>query len=251
MRRNIIICFSVVVVLNLGVAIGEQSTGGTDIKALFEEKYNAWKEYMTSGSGRFMSTMGTSTPQFQEIIELGVPALPYIFEKMKDDSVMFFVTEKIIKKKFHPIRTGEDPNNRRWSVEEFPGINNVEKIHWDKLWLRWWKEDANKTPQQFESLYGDWKKLKEEAKETEAKEKYQRMTDLGIFALPSMMEKIKHGNTELIPMVSELTEGKVDKNAKKSDCLAWWQKNKQKWLMPSVQPASTQDVNKPNSLGHS
>jgi hypothetical protein len=65
------------------------------------------------------------------------------------------------------------------------------------------------------------------------------MTDLGIFALPSIMVKVEQGNTELIPAISELTDGKVDKNAKKSDCLNWWKNNKQKWLMPSDEKSGT------------
>jgi len=194
---------------------------------------------------------GITTQQFNDIVELGAPALPYVFEKMKDDPILFVAVQQITKKKFHPVKLGIDPNNNsRWTVEEYSDINDVNGVHWHKVWLRWWKEDANKTPQQFENLYQQWKTLKEEGKEIEAKEKYQRMTDLGISALPSMMEKVEQGDTNLVSAISELTEGKVNKNAKKSDCLNWWQNNKQKWLMPFVQPTSIQDVNEPNSLKH-
>ena len=249
MRRNITICFSIAVaLLYLGIVVEAQSSEGTDMKTVFEEKYQAWKEFMQSPNSRYLSdSTGLFTQQFKEIVELGVPALPYIFEKMKDDPILSVAVQQITKKKFHIIRTGKDPNERRWSVEEYPDINNVEKIHWGKLWLRWWKEDAARTPQQFENLYQEWKKLKEEGKETEAKEKYQRMMDLGIFALPSIMTKIEQGNTEIISAISELTDGKVNKNAQKIDCLDWWNKNKQKWLIPSAQPTPTQDANDPNS----
>jgi len=248
MKRKITICISVILtILNLGVVVKAQSPEGLDMKAVFEGKYRVWKDFMRSPAGMVLSTDGTSTQQFKEIVELGAPALPYIFEKMEEDSTLFVAAQKITKKKFHITRMGENPDDRRFSVEEYPDINNVEKIYWNKLWLRWWKEDTNKTPQQFENFYQDWKKLKQEGKEAEAKEKYQRIVDLGILALPSMMEKVKQRDIELIPAVSELTGGKVDKNAKQSDCLDWWKKDKQKWLIPSVQSAPTQDVNEPNS----
>jgi hypothetical protein len=52
--------------------------------------------------------------------------------------------------------------------------------------------------------------------------------DLGIFVLPSMVEKVEQGNIELVPAISELTGGKIDKNAKKSDCLDWLEKEQAK-----------------------
>jgi hypothetical protein len=233
MRKNIIIC--VLIILNLSIVTLAMPAEDANMRDAFENKYQEMKEFMRSPNFKFSSDRtGVTTRQFMEIVEFGPSALPYILEKMKDDSIMSVAVIRITKKHFHVIQTSKDPNDRRWSIEEYPDINNVKKIQWDKVVLRWWNEDAAKTPQQFDNLYQEWKKLKEEGKETEAKEKYQRMMDLGIFALPSMMTKIEQGNTEIISAVSELTDGKVDKNAQKTDCLDWWKKNKQKWLIPSA-----------------
>jgi len=47
-----------------------------------------------------------------------------------------------------------------------------------------------------------------------------------------MVDKIKMGDTELIEVVSELTAGKVKHNATAEECLDWWEKNKEDWLIP-------------------
>jgi len=47
-----------------------------------------------------------------------------------------------------------------------------------------------------------------------------------------IIEKVKQGDTELIPVISRLTDGQVEENANISQCTAWWRDNKQKWLIP-------------------
>jgi hypothetical protein len=205
-----------------------------NMKDVFESKYKVWKDFMQSPDSRYLSdTTGITAPQFDEIVKLGIPALPFIFEKMESDPILCVAAQKITKKKFHTIRTGEDPNVRRWSVEEFPDINNVERIDWPLLWLIWWNDNGgSRTSEQFEKLYNEWKTLKKTGNQIEAEKKYERMMDLGIFALPNMMGKIEQGDTELIKVVSELTDNRVKNDANQSDCLIWWQENKQKWPEP-------------------
>lgn len=165
-----------------------------------------------------------------------MPALPYMMDKIENDPdgggcYLPFAILKITKKKFHITRTQQKPI--RWTVEEFADMRDLNRPPgYYNLWLRWWKEGPKRTPQQFEKFYQEWKKLNAEGKEIEVKEKYQRMIDLGVAALPYMIEKIEKGDKELISAVSYLTGGEVKTDAKTSECVEWWKKNKEKWTIP-------------------
>jgi hypothetical protein len=45
-------------------------------------------------------------------------------------------------------------------------------------------------------------------------------------------DKVGLGDQELVPLVSTLTGGKVDPNASTSQCVSWWEQNKEQWLIP-------------------
>ena len=55
---------------------------------------------------------------------------------------------------------------------------------------------------------------------------------LGIEALPYLIEKVKKGDAELVEVVSELTGGKVERNATIRQSLDWWKQDKENWLIP-------------------
>jgi hypothetical protein len=226
-----------------------------NLKAVFETKYKAWKDYCSQPS---ISLSSNTTPYinnnpYREMIKLGIPALPYMMEKIGSDPSGHFLcavmphnlktaVPMITKKKFHITQTGQKPGEFRWSVEEFPDMKELDKPPVGyKLWLRWWKEGATCTSQQFEKFYREWKDFSQEGTQTEAKAKYQRMIELGVAALPYMIEKVGQGDVELVPAISELTDSKVNKDAKPTECLNWWKENKEKWIIsfPEVEPQTS------------
>lgn len=149
---------------------------------------------------------------------------------------------RITKWKYQLRREGKKPGEYIWIVEEFPDLRQKGGLPDSRtIWLCWWKEGQTFSDQRFERLYNEWKQLRGQNKQEQAKKKYQRIIDVGIAALPKIMEKIEQGDTTLIEAVSKLTDKKVKTNAKKSECIDWWKKNKQKWLIPFEKSGSTQE----------
>ncbi len=229
----------------LGTPTGHQNR---DAKMVFESKYKAWQEHCKQPEIGLSSSIKPyiDNDPYREMVQLGIPVLPYMIEKIENDPYgggrflcalappnMAVALPTITKKKFHIRKTEQPPSEFRWTVEEFPDMRDmsIPPVRY-KLWLRWWKEGHKQTPQCFENLYKEWQELKKQKKDKDAKAKYQQMLDLGIAALPYMTEKVEQGDTELIPAISVLTDGKVKKDTKQSECLDWWKKNREKWLIP-------------------
>lgn len=188
-----------------------------DIGSVFEEKYETWKEWVKEHP--YMSTYTANQP-FVEIIELGPSALPYIVEKIQknpDDFHLGYVVARISKKHFEK--------------EDWPKGKLGDAITAASLYVNWWKKDRYETHKRFEKLYKEWKLFKAEGK-GEAEKKYQKIINLGICVLPYLVEKLKENNSDLIPAISELTDGDVNKEFGVSDCVDWWKKNKDKLVVP-------------------
>lgn len=102
-----------------------------------------------------------------------------------------------------------------------------------QFWSDWWQNGAKFTEQRFNAIYSKWKNEKEtDRPKYVVRKQFFKMIDLGIPALPFMVEKVKRGEIEFIPAISKLTDGKLKKGATQAECLEWWNKNKQKWLIP-------------------
>ncbi len=60
---------------------------------------------------------------------------------------------------------------------------------------------------------------------------------LGFAALPRLMEKLEGGDHELLDLIARRTRGRADLEGETPEeraaaCLAWWEENKQYWLIP-------------------
>ncbi|UCD85470.1 MAG: hypothetical protein JSU92_04565 [Deltaproteobacteria bacterium] len=220
-RRLLIISALAIILLTIGLTVvwlGERPEE-KDIKVIFEQKYRKCQEW--SESHGYLSFPGASEP-YMEIIELGPPVLPYAMEKMKEgDFFLDFVVSIITKKDF--------------DKSEWPPGKLGDSRTAAKMFVKWWHEGRKQTPQQFEKLYQEWKDLKKKGKVEEAGERYQRIKDLGIAALPYMIKKIEQGDKKLVPAFSYLIDDAVKKNASTLECVDWWKKNKDKWTLPPIE----------------
>ncbi|MFC1683203.1 hypothetical protein ACFL0G_03240 [Candidatus Zixiibacteriota bacterium] len=207
-----------------------------DVRAQFEEKYEAWLEYCRQPEVWSRSRGGEAFVQnqpFREIIRMGIPILPVLIEKVETTPIqgrlLHFALTDITKKKFH-VRQEEIDGQLLWVADEFPDIPpGRSHPDFNILWSRWWREQLHRTPEQFEDLYEKWKQP-ERPEITE--ENYTRLVDLGIAALPLMVEKVATGEAGLIPAVSELTGQAIPPDAQPAQCLAWWKKEGDMWSIP-------------------
>jgi hypothetical protein len=209
---------------------------GASVEEEFEPLYQEWETSFAQIVG-FRSTFDgdavyNNNPAFQKIVDLGVEAVPLIMEKMKTNPHVGEALFRITKWRYHINRTGT-PGNSVWTVEEFPDERET-KGPPDVIRVieRWWVEFRSQVPQRFAALYEEYNSLKDQGKKEEAEEKLLRIKDLGIDALPLLIDKIQQGDTRMIPAMAHLTDKKVPESASSSECVSWWAANKAKLTLP-------------------
>ncbi len=130
--------------------------------------------------------------------------------------------------------------NRDKKTVTFPafpelGVIKRNKKPYKKAWSHWYKVAGRQlTKQQFENKYNNWKDAKTKHPKNSDDVKYakRKLTQqVGVAALPLLIEKINKGETDLIDIVSGLTDGKIKRDATKQEVLLWWEKNKEKWTV--------------------
>lgn len=198
-----------------GIAVGvltlSGSASGDTPRKTFENRYQAWRTWVAANP--YLSTYTTS-PEFQGIVALGPPAIPFLIEKLEqnlEDFHLEVAVHRIAKKRFD--RT-EWPQGKLGDAKTAAG-----------MYVQWWKDDRFKTGERFAELYGKWKLLKAEKKDKEAEETYQRIVDLGITVLPYLLDKVDQQG-EFVPAISKLSDGALSPRAGATDCKNWWGKNK-------------------------
>ena len=243
MRKYLLLIFVLIVIAVIAIVLLLPKGKETQTtEQIFEERYVEWQKFLDEKlpleikvKSSFHESLLYANEPFRKIIEIGVPVLPYIIVKIREDRTLCHALFKITRWRYHIERQGLDPSEYVWIVEEFPELqqrngppNRVE------LWLYWWREGRKKTPHQFDSLYNEWKQLKESGDSEKAGEAYMNIYRLGIIALPFIIEKIESGDTALIPLIAMLTTGEIKRDATIKECVEWWQNNKEKWYIPIV-----------------
>jgi len=193
-------------------------------KEIFEQEYRAYIDAMKLDNKEFplrSTSYGPNSLQhLHKIAKIGISVLPYLIEKATETEDMNLGLPIYIM------------TRKTFTRSEWPEGKLGDSRTKVKLYINWWGNGRKLTPQQLGQSYSQWKKLKTEGKEKEAKEKLEEIRALGVAALPIIIEKVKQGDNELIPIVSKLTDGQVDPNTNNSQCVSWWQQNKESWLIP-------------------
>jgi hypothetical protein len=232
------------IVISCILLINVNSKGGNGInkvKDLFDMQYDLYIKAREAESQSARSTAGPETlKELQGFIKLGPEAIPFLIEKAtlqpngQEDHFLTLPLNILTRKIF----TLSERTER--SVMDSRGIV--------RLFIQWWKNGRKETLQQFNQRYSQWKDLKNHSKEKEAKDKMNEIFDLGIGALPMMMEKVKQGDSELISIISKLTDKKVDPNFTAEQCISWWEQNKEDWLIPFPNKQPKADAGKNQSV---
>jgi hypothetical protein len=211
-----------VILLHCGLAFAGESTLESD----FNAKYLAWVE-VRSEMGYMSDTFGwADTPAFRAIVDLGPAALPLIAGKVENDPRADFLLQAIQIITKVKITEVFDHAQYRMVCPDYPELEPSQDPYW-----YWWNEGRFKTGERFSELYGKWRALREEKKDKEAQETYQKIIDLGLPVLPYLVDKAAE-QPELVPAVSTLSDGALPPTATAADCREWWEKNKQKFELP-------------------
>lgn len=211
-RKTILFCS-----LTLAILVGFGHATDDKVRGAFEDRYQIWRTWVNDHP--YLSTY-TECEEFQAIVELGPRVLPWLVEKIEgnaDDFHLEVAIQRIAKRRFD--RT-EWPEGKLGDAKTAAG-----------MYMHWWKEGRFKTGERFAELHGKWKTLKSENKEKESREAYQQVVDLGIAALPSLIDKVNQ-EPELVAAISALSDGTLPATATPADCRRWWEENKQKFELP-------------------
>lgn len=203
-----------------------------NLKSKFEELFPKWKESILTAQpeSKVSSRIRFDNSNFKEIVKLGVPILPLAIDKLKknDDWVGMLIPE-ITKTR---IDSQFDKEKGVYVFEDYPDFTykpqylrgNGETAK--NIWVYWWEKGRKKTPELFAKKYANWKSAIDNGKPDETKKRYQDIQNLGIVALPEIVDKIKSGQKRLIPMFSYLVDNNVKETASPEECLKWWEDNK-------------------------
>jgi len=175
-----------------------------DVRAAFERSYALWKEDCELVTASSLPEARLKSPHYQEIIDLGIPAVPLIVAKRREDP------------KFHWIG---------WAFQEITGVSgSPSHTPWAKeLIVDWWEGGQKQADERVDTLI--------------AQGKTEQVRYLGVAALPRLMERIESGEHELASVAEQITRGKAQfagqtAEQKATSCLSWWQANKADWIVP-------------------
>jgi len=213
---SIVLMATLVVCTLMTASCGAESTNGS-IAAEVKRRIDLWNKYCREQIPR--SSDFTGNQYYRDIVDLGVPAAPYLIKEIENGSVFLGDAVTVItKKRFEEYEQAE--YNVRDSRSTATAV------------VKWWARSRKETPRNFSLLYVRWKTLRSQGKREQAKEQLGQMRGLGIAALPIIVQSIERGDRQLIPLVSELTGGATDPNASAAQVASWWGKDKEKWLIP-------------------
>lgn len=188
-----------------------------DIEAELDRRIALWnEEFRTKYS---FSSMPEGIPSFQGIVDLGIPAVPFLMERIEEGpSNLIVAVWQITQKRFT-----EDA-----LPEGYWGNPEVRR----RMWVEWWKNARKSTPQRFERLYSERMKFWKKGKYEEAKERLHQIDCLGVAALPLVLEKAAQtGDSGLLYVAQAITKGQI-KGMSCSERAVWWDKHRQEWLIP-------------------
>lgn len=182
------------------------------------------------------------------IIAEGPPAVPCLLDNILQieqkhrldlseffRDLLIFTVKQILKIELN-ARIVANAKNKTWRTYylEFPEIyveNDKEYDHdrTKQILLKFWRQKDQLIKSRFVKLNQERKKFLGD--EIKTQKILKEIENLGILALPLLVEEIAKGEDPLIQIVAELTDGQVAEDASPTACLAWWAANKSYWTM--------------------
>lgn len=219
MKSNITLKYLIGLCILIALLNGKVYGQDTELKNRFESEYNAWKAYVEENRA---SSTAHFNSHIYEIAKLGAPALPLIIEKMKINETgfdfllrfsIYLITQKIFEKEDWPEGTLGDVHTAA------------------VMYIAWWDNGIKDTKETFNRYYSARNKYLNEKNTPEAEKQLKHIRNLGIVAIPYMIDKIKEGDLVFIKIISDFSNQDLKADATKEQCLTWWSKNSSKYTI--------------------
>lgn len=209
-----------------GLASAGEKNRAQALRAVFEQKYQAWLDYIEQPEVASSSnaTVRWDCVPFQEIVALGVPALPLILEKMDEGA--------------SSVHQGSPYS--RFLSHAFTVIMNTH-TQADLSPQGWWETVRPQVPQRFAELFAERQAALAQGDNAKAQQTVRQIrNELGALAVPLLVEKIQAGEPGLIPTLALITRGAVAPGATLEQVTTWWEQDQARWILPSEaeQPAA-------------
>lgn len=213
--------------------MGFVAIGDPQLKSKFDSSYHLWLIALSKWQKDNPSLRDVPVlPEMQSIIDMGSSIVPQLIAKMQDPSItidqvrclnaaMYLITWKRFTKTDWPTGTFADPKVKA------------------QLYINWWKNDRKSAAQRFQSFYSDWEPAYRGQELVCQSDKWKSglsgMWNMGIEAVPFIIEKIKAGDSRLAWMVSAMIpEAYLNERPTGDAVLSWWAKNQNKYKLPSA-----------------
>ena len=208
---------------------------------IFEEKYYDWIEFISQPEIEILSYSGPrfECQEFKEIVQLGIPAIPFIIRKIEKDLKGQFLWKAIEEISKTKIEGKYDKIQNKVIFPDYPDLKEGENI-----WLYWYYEGYKLTPELYDKYYSLYKETKSK-KDPESQKKaiyyYRRIRKLGIQIIPLIIETAKKGDDDLLQLLPYLTNNNISKEKlskiksreeRIKYCEEWWKENKEDWTIP-------------------
>lgn len=250
MRRDAAVVLEIIgllgaIVLALVMWTPAQSNRDDHLKALFDARYEAWQGRLSSREfllrGDFLDA-AVSCPEFRNLADLGPKVLGYLMDKLAEghSPVLLLAVLNIVK-----LRGPAQPHELlAWWHEGEPGVRR----RFDDLRQQWHLRKGGVETELWRvaTLYHDPDHclFTRRREMTDAGRAYQAIEDLGIAILPLLVEQFRQGDYEFVDMAYALTDNQpplpreipLTAERKATAFLAWWEENKQDWLIPWPEP---------------
>ena len=156
-----------------------------------------------------------------------------VSEKYKvEDVVIGGLLEAMTKVNFGANFNRNDKTTTFLSFPELGAIKSEDNPYM-KAWHHWLNIGKKWTIQKFDEKYNEYSKVKQTRPNEKDAINYNRnkISNLGLAALPLIIHKIEKGETDLIPLVSQLSDNKIKSDATQKVVLDWWKDNKNKYTI--------------------
>lgn len=217
-------CVRACAAIILCLQVGESLADPNGIQAAFDDAYREWVIAVTTTSEvpqMFTASFTSARPEFKRMTGLGIKAAPCLVEKIRESPadrarVLLSAFIDVTKKRFGAEDIG-------WAKER-----GLDLTH---FYLNWWEGAVEDTSNKFATLSREMEMADTDGNSEATLAAAKRIVDLGVLVLPHAMEKVRGGDTNMVPVVSALTDGAVRKDAPVYECVQWWTSNKMHWVL--------------------
>jgi hypothetical protein len=245
---NFLICTSLFVVpfLRAETAGGSGPSKGVDVEQRFSELL---KEAVDSPSGApFPAWAIEAVPAYRKMVALGPRCLPYLTAQLgtgkHPDPDLVYVAIVIMRVKEPVVKwTGDMEQLAQW-VRQFGGNGyRVAKGAFPELRNRWETTKAKKGSSELWQEVAVWNDeigaLEVRRKLTPLGEIYRSIEAYGLFVLPLLMEEVKNGNWDFVPIIQAMIgsgeavglPGRAPARLYADACLQWWKESQAEWTV--------------------